>query len=124
LTARSGSNKNLVSRSLYLKALRKNAVTGTVKKQTGYKGKLIARAYQANKLNKVVVINKGIWKITSFVKSKSGIRFNKKLIYDLKHKTTKVSALKWLEPALQKPLGDFQSIFNSQINKLLRSKII
>jgi thioredoxin-related protein len=119
-----GSKRNLVSKNLYLKNLKKNAIKGNVKNQRTYKGKLVARMFMAKKLNKVIFYNKGIFKITGFTKNRSGIHFTKRLIYMGGQKSAKISATNNFQRALEKPVRDFQNIYYSQIRKLLRMKEI
>jgi hypothetical protein len=123
-TARRGSKRNLVSRQLYLKELKKNSIKGRVKNQKTYTSKLVARMFMAKKLNKVIAYNKGIFKITGFVKNKNSIHFTKKLIYSTGHKSISVKSKKWFAPAYKKPMEDIQNIYDSEIIKLLRGKDI
>lgn len=119
--ARGGSNKNLVSKSMYYKKIKKNIVNYSQRKGSR-KASLIATAYIAYKNNKFLRYKDNIYQITGFTKSGNKASFTKKHIYNVSQKTAKIKQNKWLEPAIQKPIADFQNIFNSNINKLLRSE--
>lgn len=121
--ARGGSDKNLVSKSMYYKKIKKNIINFSARKGSR-KANLIATAYAANKYNKFIKYKDNIYQITSFKKSGDSVSFDKKHIYNVSEKTAKIKQNKWLEPAIQKPVSDFQNIFNSNIKKMLRSKHI
>lgn len=123
LEARGGSVKNLVSKSMYYKKIKKNIINFSQRKGSR-KANLIATAYVANKNNKFIKYKDNIYQITSFTKSGDKVSFTKKHIYNVSQKTAKIRENKWLEPAIQKPIADFQNIFNSNIKKMLRSKHI
>lgn len=124
-TARGGSRSSTVRRSNYLRALRKNAVNGQSRKHyKSVKAKNVAAAYVAFKEKKFMKRSGGIYTVGSFRKSKRGVNFKSKMIYNTKHRDTQVKKTPWLEPATFKPVQDAQSIYNSQVNKLLRKNII
>lgn len=124
-TARGGSRSSSVRRSNYLKAMRKNAVSGQSRKHyKSVRAKNVARAYVAFKEKKFLSRSGGIYTVGSFRKSKRGINFKSRMIYNTKHQDVQVSKTPWLEPATFKPVQDAQSIYNSQVNKLLRKAVI
>lgn len=121
LAARGGSISNLVAKTMYYKKIKKNIINFSSRKGSR-KANLIATAYAANKNNKFIKYKDNIYQITSFTKSGDSVSFTKKHIYNISQKTAKIKENKWLEPAIQKPVSDFQNIFNSNIKKMLRSK--
>lgn len=123
IEARGGDLKNLVSKAMYYKKIKKNIINFSNRKGSR-KANLIATAYAANKNNKFIKYKDNIYQITSFTKSGDKVSFTKKHIYNVSQKTARIKESKWLEPALQKPVADFQNIFNSNIKKMLRSKHI
>ena len=107
-----------------VKGIKRRKVKGPYKKAfSSQKARAVARAYVAQKLNFVVHYGKDVFTIDSFHKSGDNISFDKTLIRNLKHSSTKVEAKPWLEPAGQKPAEDCQTIFNSQMNKIENKKV-
>ncbi|WP_432631602.1 hypothetical protein [Brachyspira sp.] len=119
--ARGGSDKNLVAKSMYYKKIKKNIINFSQRKGSR-KASLIATAYAAYKNNKFIRYKENIYQVTGFTKAGNKASFTKKHIYNVSQKTAHIDENKWLEPAIQKPVADFQNIFNSNINKMLRSK--
>lgn len=122
--ARGGTNRRLVSREFYIKKIKNQTVKGKTKFRSK-KAAAVAGAYVAYKQKKFFKHNENIYKVTSFRKSKGGqVRFKKKHFYNVSERTTKVKRNPWLYRSSQQPAKDGQSIYNSQVKKLLRQKNI
>ena len=121
--ARNGSNSNLVSKELYYNKIKRNIIKYN-KGKGNKKSRLIAAAYEAYKKNKFLRYKDNIYKITGFTKAGDKTYFTKEHIYNLSQKEARIEKREWLKPAIEKPIKDFQNIFNSNINKLLKSKHI
>lgn len=124
--ARGGRNAGLVSKSAYLRRIRRSSITSNSKKHyKSVRAKNVARAYMAEKLSKFLVRSGGIHTVSNFKKTgRNNVKFDMNMIYNTEHRSTKVKKTPMLEPATKKPIQDGQAIFNSQVNKLLRGKVI
>ena len=122
--SRGGSNRRVVTRSLYLKKLKKKSVTGPHRRAGTKSSRTVASAFIAKKTGKVFHHSDNIYQITSFTKSKDRVKFRKKHIYNLSETRTRVTGQPMLKPAALKAGRDGQNIYNSQVRKLLRQKKI
>lgn len=122
--ARGGSKRRVVSRSVYLRKIRKGSVTGPFRKAGTKKSRNVARAAIAEKKNKFLNYSGNIYNVTSFTKSKNRVKFRKKHLYNVSQSRTRVQGQPMLLPAALKAGRDGQNIYNSQIRKLLRQKKI
>lgn len=121
--SRGGSNKRVVSRQSYLRKISRRTVRWPKGKGTK-SSRTVAVAAVAKKKNLFMNYGKNIYQITSFNKINGRIRFTKRHLYNTSQKSTRVRRQPMLEPATKKPIRDAQNIFNSQLNKQLRSKKI
>jgi|LGOV01.1.fsa_nt_gb hypothetical protein len=124
--SRGGRNSGLVGKGVYLRRIKKRMVTGNPKKHyKSRRARNVARAYIAQKKEKFVSRSSGIYSVSDFQKTgRAGISYKRNMIYNTQHRKTKVKKTPMLEPATLAPIGDAQNIFNSQVNKLLRGKVI
>ncbi len=124
--ARGGSHLSLVSRSNYLKAIKKNKIRGKFKKNIrSPKARSVAAAFVAKRENKFITRTTGIYRIDRFKKTgRNRIKFKRSMIYNTQQRKARVRSNPWLEPATEKPIQDGQAIFNSNVNKLLKKDVI
>jgi hypothetical protein len=123
--ARDGSRRRAVSRTHYLRTIKNKTVRGKFKRNfKSRKAQNVARAYVAYNKKYYYKYSDNIYMVTSFSKNRNKIRFRKKHLYNVSEKSTYIKQTKLLEPAIKKPVEDGQSIYNSQMNKLLRQKDI
>jgi|WetSurMetagenome_2_1015567.scaffolds.fasta_scaffold525034_2 hypothetical protein len=124
-SARGGSIKRPVARNYYLRSLKRKIVHGKFKKNIHSKKAItVARAYVAFKKKKFLRYSNNIYLVTSFNKSKNKIKFKMNHIYNLSQKSATINSNPMLLPATEQPVKDAQNIYNSQMDKLLRSKEI
>jgi hypothetical protein len=123
--ARGGSRRRLVSRSNYLEKISGNVVRGRFTKHfKSKKAQAIARAYIAKQNNLFIKYDNNIFSVTSFSKMRNQVKFKSKHLYNVGERTAKIKGNPWLTNSAQKPAADGQSIFNSQVKKLLAQKKI
>jgi len=121
--SRAGNKRNLISKNMYLKSIKKRTIKFS-KRKGSRKAALIATVMRAKTMGMFLHYNKNIYEIKNVVKSKSGVHFTTRHIYNLSKTFTRVKSNPMLAPAIQKPCRDFQQIYNSQIDKLLRMREI
>lgn len=123
--ARGGSRRRTVGRNYYLRKLKSKGIKGKLKKNFQSKKAItVARAYIAFSKNKILKYSGNIYSVASFKKSRNRVKFKMNHLYNLSQKSAKISHKPMLENATIKPVKDAQNIYNSQMNKLLRSKEI
>lgn len=122
--ARNNSKSSLVRRAVYQRAIKKKKVKGRFQKQGTRKSRMVAMAYVAERENKLLKINSGIYSVSTFKKTKTTINYKRSMIYNTKESSVNILSNPWLEPATKKPIQDGQAIYNSQINKLLKKDVI
>lgn len=123
--ARGGSHRRPVSKSYYLRKLKSGKIKGKFKRKFRSKRAMgVARAYVAYREKKILKYSDNLFLVHSFVKQKNKIKYKKHHIYNVSQKTAYIKQTKMLEPAIEQPIKDAQNIYNSQMNKLLRSKKI
>jgi len=123
--ARGGSRRRLVSRSHYLEKIAGNVVRGRFQKNIkSKKAQAVARAYIAKKNNLYIKYDNNIFSVTSFSKMRNRVKFKSKHLYNVGERTAKIKGKPWLTTSAQKPAADGQSIYNSQVKKLLAQKKI
>ena len=119
-----GSNTNLVPADRYVGKLLKKEVVGARKNKKGdfvhrtRSSNIVAEAFVASKNKLLMRYNKSIYQVTSFTKSGDNIKFEKKLIYNMKFSETKTPAQPWLKPATDQQAKEAQQIYNYQLDKL------
>jgi len=117
-TARAGSNKNPVQRSMYRNRINRRIIKYNPEHSGTGKSALVSAAKTAYETGRFLKYGKNIYKVTSFRKTGDNINFELEMVYFRGLTSTVTKAAPWLEPAAQKPAQDAQSIFNSQMNKL------
>ena len=123
--ARGGSKQRLVLKADYLKKIQKQMVTGPLRRKIhSQKAQTIARAFVAFREKKFLKYDKSIYSITGFQKSKTSVHFARKQLYYLGKQSTHTNADPWLLPSTKQPSHDAQQIFDSQLKKMLKEKII
>jgi len=121
--ARGGSKRRVVNRQVYLKNIKNKTLKWSARKGSK-KSRTVAMAYMAKKTGLFMQYSKNIYKITSFSKSRNHVRFRKTHLYNVSQERARIKRNPHFEPALQQPVRDAQSIFNSQIRKELRKRKI
>ena len=124
LAARGGSNARVVSKTLYLRRIKKHTVKGPFKRRGTKKSRSVARAFVAKRENKFLNYSGNIYRVTSFNKSGNTIKYTKTHLYNVSETRTRVIGQPMLKPAALKAGRDGQNIYNSQVRKLLRQKKI
>jgi len=123
-TARGGNKGSPVLKKNYLSALKKKTVFvdyhDTTNKHGTPGGALVAAAYMANKNDKYLRYNKGLYKINNFLKDKGGqnVSFKLEQIYFFANQYDFNPQYMWLRPAKAKPEKEANEIFISAMKKL------
>lgn len=123
--ARGGSRRRLVSRAFYLKSLRRRKIKGKFKKNFKSKKAMnVARAAVAYREKKILKYSDNLFTVFTFGKTSGRVKFKKRHLYNFSQKSVFIKQRKMLLPAIEQPIKDGQNIYNSQMNKLLKSKNI
>lgn len=117
--ARGGSKTRPVTKADYLRRVKAKSVQGPHKRPGSFRSKLIASAAVAAKKGKYLNYHTGIYRVISF---KDG-QFKLEMIYNTKEKSVPIKETPWLMPSTRQPIRDSQSIYDSQVRKLLRGKV-
>lgn len=121
--ARGGSSRRVVSRSYYLRKMKK--IRGKFKKRFRSRRAMgVARAYVAHREKKMLKYSDNLFTVVSFRKNKTRIKYKKRHLYNVSEPSVYIKQTKMLQPAVIQPAKDVQNIYNSQMNKLLRSNEI
>lgn len=123
--ARGGNKARVVLKNYYKRKL-KQRIRWNSKKQLkrSKASRLVAVAYMAKKIGKSFNYSDNTYFVSSFNKFKNNVKFRKKHIYNYSNKSVKINAEPWLFPAATQVIASGQSIFNSQIKRLLKQKLI
>lgn len=120
--ARGGSKKRLVREMLYLTELKEKKIKGKFKKRFRSRRAMgVARAYVAFREKKMLKYSDNLFFVASFRKNKTRIKYKKRHLYNVSEPSVYIRQRKMLQPAVIQPAKDAQNIYNSQMNKLLRS---
>lgn len=117
-TARAGSSKNPVQRSMYRSRINRRIIKYNPEHSGTGKSALVSAAKTAYESGRFLKYGKNIYHVTSFKKTGDNIKFELEMIYFRGLTSTVTTAAPWLQPAAEKPAQDAQAIFNSQMNKL------
>lgn len=123
LASRNNSKRRPVDRNVYLRSIKKKTLNWTHRKGSR-KSALIAMAAKSQSTGMFFNYKKNIYQVTSFTKSRGGVKFRKKHLYNVSQQYTRVKKTPHLQPALKQPVHDAQRIFESQTRKLLKQKYI
>ena len=114
--ARRNNPKNKLPASMYYAKIKERLVK--LPEGHGQKGNGVARAFVAHKIGGFVRYNDSIFKVTSFKAKNGAVSFRKKLVLNLKHKTTYTPSTPWLTPAADQAAKNLQVYFNKNMNNI------
>jgi len=119
------SKRKVVSKSLYITAVKKKIVRGPFKKKfKSSKAKKTAALFVAQKKKLFIKRNNNIYSVQSIHKSGGKVKTRISHIYSIQTRPLHIKPSPWLEPASRKPARDGENIFRSQIHKMLKNKKI
>jgi hypothetical protein len=123
--ARSGGSKQgTVRRQMYISNLQNKMVRGPYSKKHKFgnpgapKSVGVARAYVAYHEKLFIHYKTGIFRVKNCRKRGDNISYRAEQIYVTNRKETKTKGRDYFLPAVSKPAGDIQAIFNSQMDKI------
>ena len=117
VTARRGNPKNRVSASMYYSKI-KSQIIPMASGHGSKKSNSVARAFVAKNTGGFVRYNNSVFKVTSFRKSGDAVSFKKKMVLNMKHKSTITPANPWLKPASEMAAREMQVFYNDAMNAL------
>jgi hypothetical protein len=116
--ARLGGMNTRISKSYYLRRIKRNIINKNVRHRGTKKSNSVARAYIAWKHNKYIKKNDRIFKVESFKRSGRGnVNYKTKLLYTI-HDDVKIKGNKWLTRAVEKPSSRMSKTYEWQLRKL------
>ena len=115
--ARRNNPKNKLPASMYYAKIKERLVN--IPAGHGSKSaNSVARAFIAKNIGGFVRYNNSIFKITSFKAKNGAVSFRKKLVLNLKHKSTYTPSTPWLTPAAEQAAKNLQVYFNKNMNNV------